>query len=129
MDPLGESLNHFYDPMVEPVDCKVFSPLHKQIEAEWAPWMFDHVGNSFSGMEFEHGTNENDAYISDFLDSILKNSDDYYSDDSGSQKNSTIECETPKAMAFGKDGGSCSESDSEVAQVLVSRSQLVTHCL
>ncbi|XWS48671.1 hypothetical protein CRYUN_Cryun13aG0096100 [Craigia yunnanensis] len=119
VDPLEEALNHFYDPMMEPPDCKLFSPLHSQIEAERAPWMFDHVGNSFSGVEFEHGTNENDAYISNFLDSILNKSDDNYSDDSGSQKNSTIECETPKAMAFGKDGGSCSESDAEVAQVLL----------
>ncbi|XWS38076.1 hypothetical protein CRYUN_Cryun19dG0099700 [Craigia yunnanensis] len=118
VDPLEEALNYFYDPLVEPLDCKIFSPLHKQIEAERAPWMFDRVGNSFSGVEFEHGTNENDAYISDFLDSILKNSDDYYSDDSGSQKNSSIECETPKAMAFGKDDGSCSEADAEVGRVL-----------
>ena len=128
VDPLVEALNHFYDPMVEPLDCKLFSPLHSQIEAERAPWMFDHIGNSFSGVEFEHGTNENDVYISDFLDSILKNSEDYCSDDSGSKKNPTIESEIPKAMAFGKGGGSCSESDAEVAQVLVSRSKLVTYC-
>ena len=128
VDPLVEALNHFYDPMVEPLDCKLFSPLHSQIEAERAPWMFYHVENSFSGVEFEHGTNENDAYISNFLDSILNKSDDNYSNDSCSQKNSTIECEPLKAMAFGKDGGSCSESDAEVAQVLVSRSKLVTYC-
>ncbi|XVF10208.1 hypothetical protein REPUB_Repub07fG0162800 [Reevesia pubescens] len=117
VDPLAEALNNFYDPMVESLDCKLFSPLHSQIEAEQAPWMFDHVGKGFGGVEFEHGTNENDAYISNFLDSILNNSDDYYSDDSGSQKNSSIESETPIAMTFGKDGGSCSESDAEVAQV------------
>ncbi|XP_022722692.1 NAC domain-containing protein 91-like isoform X2 [Durio zibethinus] len=86
VDPLVDALNPVYNPMVGPLDCKLFSPLHAQIEAEQAPWMFDHVGDS---------------------------------DDSGSQKNSTIESETPKAMAFGKDGGSCSESDAEVAQVLL----------
>ncbi|XVF12780.1 hypothetical protein REPUB_Repub08aG0149200 [Reevesia pubescens] len=118
-DPLREALNHFYDPKAEPLDCKLFSPLHSQIEAEQAPWMFDHVGNNISEVEFEHGTNENDAYITDFLNSILKNSDDCYSDDSGSQKNSSNESETPKAISFGKDGRSCSESDAEVAQVLL----------
>ncbi|KAK8599874.1 hypothetical protein V6N13_060316 [Hibiscus sabdariffa] len=108
VDLLEEALNHFYDPMGEPL----FSPLHNQIEAEQAPWMFDHVGNGFSGVGFQHGTNENDAYISNFLDSIMNNSDD----DTGSRMNS--ECETPKAMTYGKDVGSCSESDSEVAEVL-----------
>lgn len=89
--------------------------------------MIDHVGNNFSGVEMEHGINENDAYVSDFLDSILKNSVDYYSDDSGSPKYSTIDCETSKA--FEMDGISCNESDAEVSQVKVSRSQLVTYCL
>ncbi|XVE64514.1 hypothetical protein DITRI_Ditri07aG0106500 [Diplodiscus trichospermus] len=129
VDPLGEALKSFYDPFMElePLDCKVFSPLHKQIEAEQAPWMFDHVGNNFSGVVFEHGTNENDAYICDFLDSILKKSDDYDSDDSSSLKNSTIEGETPKALTSVKDGGSCSESDAEVAQVLLQTDTADSH--
>lgn len=85
--------------------------------------MFDHVGNC-SNVEFGHGTNENDPYISNFLESILKNSDDYHGDDTGSQKNS--ESETHTTMTIGKDGGFCSESGSEVTQVLVSRGKLVT---
>ncbi|KAK8560945.1 hypothetical protein V6N13_026380 [Hibiscus sabdariffa] len=112
VDLLEEALDLFYDPMGVPL----FSPLHNQIEAEQAPWMFDHVGNSFGGVEFEHGTNENDAYISNFIDSIINGSDDCYSDDAGSQKNS--ECETPKTMDFGKDGRSCGESDGEAADML-----------
>ncbi|KAG8484234.1 hypothetical protein CXB51_023675 [Gossypium anomalum] len=112
VDLLEEALNHFYDPMMEPL----FSPLHNQIEAEQAPWMFDHVGNCYN-VEFGHGANENDPYISNFLESILKNSDDYDGDDTGSQKNS--ESETHTTMTIGKDGGFCSKSDSEVAQVLL----------
>ncbi|XP_038993543.1 NAC domain-containing protein 62-like isoform X2 [Hibiscus syriacus] len=103
VDPLEEALNHFYDPVVEPPDFKLFSPLHSQIEAEGAPWMFGHVGNNFSETEFEHDTNENEASISDFLDSILNNSDDYYSVDSGSQKNSAIQSDIPKALATAQD--------------------------
>ncbi|KAK6275272.1 hypothetical protein POUND7_004981 [Theobroma cacao] len=118
VDPIVEALSQFYDPMPDSLYCKLFSPLHSQIEAEQAPWMFNHVGNSFSGVVIEHGTNENDADISDFLNDILKNPDECCSDDSGSQKNSTIESETPRAMAIGKDG-SGSESDAEVAQVLL----------
>ncbi|XVF51118.1 hypothetical protein PTKIN_Ptkin04bG0158900 [Pterospermum kingtungense] len=117
VDPLEEALNYFYDPMGEAEDCKLFSPLHSQIEAERAPWMFDHLENNFGGVGYQHGTNENSADISDFLDSILKNSDDCCSDDSGSQKNSTIESEalTPESITFGKDGAY--ESDAEMAQV------------
>nr|AHJ79190.1 NAC domain protein NAC49 [Gossypium hirsutum] len=85
VDLLGEALVQFCDPMMEPLDWKLFSPLHSQIEAEGAPWMFDHVGNSFGGVKFEHGTNENDA---EFMNSILNNLDDYYSDDSSSRRNS-----------------------------------------
>ncbi|XP_039050809.1 NAC domain-containing protein 91-like isoform X1 [Hibiscus syriacus] len=113
VDLLEEALNHFYDSMGEPL----FSPLHNQIEAEQAPWMFDHVGNGFSGVELQHGTNDNDAYISNFLDSIMNNSDDCHSDDTVNQKN--LEYENPKTMTFGKDGRSCSESDGEVAEVLL----------
>ncbi|KAK8518363.1 hypothetical protein V6N13_027839 [Hibiscus sabdariffa] len=113
VDPLEEALDLFYDPMGVPL----FSPLHNQIEAEQAPWMFDHVGNGFGGVEFEHGTNENDAYISNFIDSIMNDSDDCYSDDAGSQKNS--ECETPKTMDFGKDGRSCGEAYGEAAEMLL----------
>ncbi|KAK8571087.1 hypothetical protein V6N13_025644 [Hibiscus sabdariffa] len=91
VDPLAEALNHFYDPMVEPPDFELFSPLHTQIEAEGAPWMFGHVGNDFSEVDFEHVSNENEASIFDFLDSILNNSDDYYCVDSGSRENSAIE--------------------------------------
>ncbi|KAK8530713.1 hypothetical protein V6N13_030655 [Hibiscus sabdariffa] len=118
VDPLGEALNHFYDPMVEPPDFKLLSPLHTQIEAEGAPWMFGHVGNDFSEVDFEHVTNESEASISDFLDSVLNNSDDYYSVDSGCQENSAIGSEIPNALSTVKDGISCSESDAQLAQML-----------
>ncbi|KAL4341701.1 hypothetical protein GQ457_08G033930 [Hibiscus cannabinus] len=128
VDPLAEALNHFYDPMVEPPDFELFSPLHTQIEAEGAPWMFGHVGNDFSEVDFEHVTNENEASISDFLDSILNNSDDYYyCIDSGSRENSAIESEIPNALSTVKDGTSCSESDAQVAQMLNNKDELSNH--
>ncbi|KAK8558126.1 hypothetical protein V6N13_073802 [Hibiscus sabdariffa] len=102
-DPLGEALNHFYDPIAEPPDFKLFLPLHSPIEAEGAPWMSGHVGNDFSEAEFEHDANENEASISDFLDSILNNSDDYYSVDSGNWKNSATESEISEALATAQD--------------------------
>ncbi|KAE8699839.1 NAC domain-containing protein 86 [Hibiscus syriacus] len=118
VDVLGEALNHFYDPMMEPLDWKLFSPLHSQIEAEGAPWMLDHVGNDFSGVEFEYGSNENDAYSSHFMHSTPKISDDYYSGDWGCQKNSIIERVIPNPLAFGMDGGSYCKSDPDVVRVM-----------
>ncbi|XP_039063206.1 NAC domain-containing protein 62-like isoform X2 [Hibiscus syriacus] len=110
VDPLEEALNHFYVPVVEPLDFELFSPLHSQIEAEGAPWMLGHVGNNFSETELEHDINENEASISDFLDSILNNSDDNYSVDSGNQKNSALQSEIPKALATAQD---CTTPTSE----------------
>lgn len=124
VDQVGEALNHFYDPMVEPPDRKFFSPLRSHVEAEQAPWTFHQVGSSLSAVEVEHETNKNDASISDFLNSILNNSDDYYSVDSSSQQYSANESETPKTMAVVEDGRIRSEQDAEVAQVLMIGSQL-----
>lgn len=117
-------MNHFYDPMVEPPDRKFFSPLRSHVEAEQAPWTFHQVGSSLSAVEVEHETNKNDASISDFLNSILNNSDDYYSVDSSSQQYSANESETPKTMAVVEDGRIRSEQDAEVAQVLMIGSQV-----
>lgn len=124
VDQVQEDFNHFYDLIVEPPDCKFFSPLRSKVEAEQAPWIFHQVGSSLSAVEFEHETNKNDASISDFLDSILNNSDDYYSVDSSSQQYSANESETPKTMVVVEDGRICSEQDAEVAQVLMIGSQV-----
>lgn len=63
---------------------------------------------------------ESDAYITEFLDSILNTSDENLFDESDCQWNSFFVSETPSNMTFVKDSGSCSESDAEVAQARVS---------
>lgn len=88
--------------MREPQECNPFPPLYspmpEEIQSSYMPYT---VNNEY----------ETDAYISQFLDSILNTSDDY----------STIDSETPKNMPLVKDSGSCSESDVEVGQALVSQ--------
>ncbi|KAK6936594.1 NAC domain [Dillenia turbinata] len=75
-DDLQLELNRFYDPK-DPPDCKLFSPLHSQMHAELgSSYMYDNANNEFqneknSGVLLQYGTNEQDSYISDFLNSVL----------------------------------------------------------
>ncbi|KAJ0100828.1 hypothetical protein Patl1_05549 [Pistacia atlantica] len=85
--------------MWEPQECIPFPPLYSPMPGEiQSSYMPCTVNDDY----------EKNAYISQFLDSILNTSDDY----------STIESETPKNMPLVKDSGSCSESDVEVGQSL-----------
>ncbi|CAN6564643.1 unnamed protein product [Malus baccata var. baccata] len=67
--PLGE-LDMFYDPPQEPL----FSPLHSQMHAELGYYGRNDFSNDHQGVTFPYGTNEQDAYVSDFLSSILNSS-------------------------------------------------------
>uniref|UniRef100_A0A1J3D0H9 NAC domain-containing protein 86 n=1 Tax=Noccaea caerulescens TaxID=107243 RepID=A0A1J3D0H9_NOCCA len=68
-------------PELEPLNYKLFSPLHSQVLSEFE------LGSSFNAfqpgssnnsfqVQSQYGTNEVDAYISEFLDSILENPDE-----------------------------------------------------
>lgn len=74
--------------------------------------------NGHNGLQFQNGTNEHDAYISEFLDSILNHSEDC--EELETQKNLTTEPKfsntIPQYNVSVKDSGSCSDSDPEVAQ-------------
>ncbi|XP_015878714.1 NAC domain-containing protein 91 isoform X2 [Ziziphus jujuba] len=63
--------NMFYDPPLGQLDCKIFSPLHSQMQAElgYCPVVND-SNSGKTGVQFPYGTNESDE-ISKFLDSIL----------------------------------------------------------
>ncbi|KAK2637186.1 hypothetical protein Ddye_031978 [Dipteronia dyeriana] len=61
-------------------------------------------------------SHESESNMNEFLDSILNTSDECLFDETDSQKNSTIESETPKNMPVDKDSGSY--HDTEVAQIL-----------
>lgn len=71
-------------------------------------------------VQFQYGTNAHE--INDFLDSILINSDEFSCEDSG-QEFLSHHIDTKNYSITGpmfKDTGSCSESEAEVTQRLVS---------
>ncbi|GLU21351.1 hypothetical protein SLE2022_374960 [Rubroshorea leprosula] len=86
---------------LEPLDYKIFSPLHSQLQVELGSSCMLYPGDNNDGaLEFPFGTNESDAYASDFLDSVLRNSAEPSGDACGGQKNPTIENETVNDAAF-----------------------------
>ncbi|KAL9437095.1 hypothetical protein AB3S75_023019 [Citrus x aurantiifolia] len=104
--------------MSEPLDCTLFPPLHLPSPVEKGSSSISHsVRNDLTTID-EKGQlpSESDAYITEFLDSILNTSDENLFDESDCQWNSFFVSETPSNMTFVKDSGSCSESDAEVAQ-------------
>ncbi|KAK3042819.1 hypothetical protein RJ639_001092 [Escallonia herrerae] len=127
-DPeLENALRDFCDPVTEPPDSKIFSPLHSQMQAELGSSYFFNskagdsncnFNNNQDGMQFEHGTNELD--IAKFLDSILRSPDEHFCEDSASFNISAVESESPKFInTLGRvlnDSASCSEPEVEVAQ-------------
>ncbi|KAK9292968.1 hypothetical protein L1049_020950 [Liquidambar formosana] len=128
----------FCNPRLEPKDCKIFSPLHSQMRAELGSYMHHPVHNDFgdghSGSQLQYGTNEQEEnFISEFLNSIINNSDEDYCGDPACQKNLAVESETLEGvtpvslnLVSIKDSGSCSESDQEVVQAQLNP-ELVTY--
>jgi hypothetical protein len=74
------------------------------------------TNNSIKTSQEVQSSHESESYLTEFLDSILKTSDECLIDETDSQRNSTIESETPKNMPVVK--GSGSYHDTEVAQTL-----------
>jgi len=89
-----EEFNWFYIPPPEPLDDKIFSPLHTQVQAELGSSCGYYPINNNSSNNF---VDETEADLSEFLDSIL----DYSYDD--------------------KMGVNQSKPGAEVAQNMVSR--------
>ncbi|XP_043712371.1 protein NTM1-like 9 [Telopea speciosissima] len=128
VDPqLEEDLGLFYEPTIEPLlDCKVFSPLQSEMcTGLGLPYMnfpfADDFGKNHNGLGFQDGTSEQDVSISEFLDAVINNQDEYSCEESTSLKNSASKnCMVVSACgwqsAFGKDSGSNSDADTEVAQ-------------
>ncbi|GLT41561.1 hypothetical protein SLA2020_156150 [Shorea laevis] len=100
--PLADDEVVFYENLsLEPLDYKLFSPLHSQLQVELGPSCMLYPGDNNDGaLEFPFGTNESDAYTSNFSDCVLRNSAEPSGDACGGQKNSTIENETVNAAAF-----------------------------
>ncbi|MBN8156996.1 hypothetical protein J0J30_23655, partial [Vibrio vulnificus] len=67
---LKEALFTFYDPPMEPLDEKLFSPLPSQVQAKIGGNSFYHSGNSNNNNmhQFNDDVNEADVDITEFFD-------------------------------------------------------------
>ncbi|KAF8413422.1 hypothetical protein HHK36_001405 [Tetracentron sinense] len=130
---LEEDLKLFYEPSFEPLDYMVLSPQPSQMQMELGPSRMDSLfANDFgnpNGVQFQDGKSEDDVSITEFLNAVLNNQDEYSCEESTSQQNSvvdseTIECgRTYMSMAgpWRKDSESSSDRDTEVVQAQVRR--------
>ncbi|XP_043715672.1 protein NTM1-like 9 isoform X2 [Telopea speciosissima] len=142
---LEEDLRLFYDPTTfEPLDWKIFSPSQSEMCSSLGlPQMnlafADDFGNNNNGLVFQDGTSEQDVSISEFLDAVINDQDEYSFEESASLKNSKSEATVSTVIlqpkydddsgrvsvlsasgwqpSFGKESGSSSDTDTEVAQV------------
>ncbi|XP_059304431.1 protein NTM1-like 9 isoform X2 [Lycium ferocissimum] len=121
---LAKMFGNFGDPSLQPLDWKIFSPLHSQLQVEFgSSYLQVPLNNDISAyqkdVQFQYGTNALD--INDFLDSVINNSDELSCEDSGQELAShhidTKNCSITGPMI--KDSGSCSESEAEVTQSLI----------
>lgn len=101
-------LDIFYDPTTEPLDGKLFSPVHMHIPPEFNFSASDEPDNR-GGLQYQYGTN--DANFSDFLNSVV-NWDEVSYDSSTQKPTSTL--------IDAKDNGSGSDSDVEMLNAPVS---------
>lgn len=122
---LEEYFNMFHDPLPGEIDCKIFSPSHSQMQ-ELGSSVVNYLttsdlNNDHIGVQFLYGSNEPDTYISEFLDSILNSNPDEHSyDGSSNQQNLAFAGQTPMNVVSIKGNGSCSGSDTEGVNSLVS---------
>ncbi|KAG6746558.1 hypothetical protein POTOM_048910 [Populus tomentosa] len=122
---LEEALNWFIDSPPEPLDYKIFSPLHVQVQSAMGSSSMIYPGNnelsaSNTGLQFNNGANETDADTSDFLDSLLQQPAELSYGESSIQNISTIPHESLKSVVFVKDSGSYSSSGVDPAPLRVS---------
>lgn len=137
-DLLESLMGILYDPTPEVLDCKMFSPLHSQVQVELGsnylcnPVTND-INNNNRGLPVDNETNNFD--VNKFLNSVLVSSDEYSYEDGSMNSISVFECGTPSDIkpmngASVRGSGSCSDSEAEEVQGQVKRnSQVVTNLI
>lgn len=88
---LEEDLKMFFASTPEQLDCKIFSPLHSQMQAELgSSYIYCPVGtdcsNGHSDLQLQYGTNESDD-VTQFLKNVLNNSGEDATEDFGTENN------------------------------------------
>ncbi|XVE69422.1 hypothetical protein DITRI_Ditri09bG0151100 [Diplodiscus trichospermus] len=107
-------------------DDNTISQLDLQIEPGLAPSMFYNVGNTSSGMEFEHNTDEDDFLNIDIMDFDLNSTLEQLGTETANKQDVNISSTGASYNVLNSngessnhvaDGGSCNESYVEAAQV------------
>ena len=92
-------------------DCKMFSPLHSQVQAELGSSCgyysaSNNTSTEHSVVQFQYGTNETDT-VTQFMNSLLNNTGETGSEDFGAQDSVTID-----SNALNSDKGAMLYGDS-----------------
>ena len=120
-DPtLEDDLGMFFDPQFEPQDWILFSPSHTQIQELGHLYAPNDLNSGKGGVTSQYGSIEQDD-VAAFLDSVIRDPDEYSYVGFGNQKNLAYESQALNVVSV-KDSGSCSVSDAEVVNAPVSGS-------
>lgn len=129
----GENLNQFDLPSNGQIDCKIFSPMQSQIHPDIAAYMdspfASDFGNDHFGLNFKDGAGELDVPLTDLLDEVFNNPDEFSCAESISQKELAVKSEeqlpgqvymsqtmSPRNFHT-QDNGTCSDPDTDMSQV------------
>ena len=110
----------FFDPQFEPQDWILFSPSHTQIQELGHLYAPNDLNSGKGGVSSQYGSIEQDD-VAAFLDSVIRDPDEYSYVGFGNQKNLAYESQALNVVSV-KDSGSCSVSDAEVVNAPVSGS-------
>lgn len=129
----GEILNQFDMPSNGQIDCKIFSPVQSQIHPDIAAYMdspfASDFGNDHFGLNFKDGAGELDVSLTELLDEVFNNQDEFSCAESISQKELAVKSEvqlpgqvyTSETISpqnfHSRDNGTCGDTDTDMSQV------------
>lgn len=128
MDPHpDEEWKRFCNFEDETLDSKLFSPLHLQMQAELGSSGIYYSDSNYlncgaNAGHIQSGTKESDAYISQFIESVLNSSEDYSFEDF--QQETMSQSEFLDNTVASSDNGFYGEVEAENAKAVVSETFL-----
>ncbi|KAI3457920.1 hypothetical protein Pfo_014583 [Paulownia fortunei] len=117
---LEKLLEDFCPPLQQTSDCKIFSPLHSQMQSELGnPYLYSSftgdINNGQQSIPFQYGTNADD--INEFLNSVLIDPEEQSF--GGIYSISSLDSPDYNMLQLAKGSNSSSESEGEVSQIEV----------
>ncbi|KAJ8748138.1 hypothetical protein K2173_012611 [Erythroxylum novogranatense] len=118
---LDEVLKWFTDSPPEPLDEELFPPVHSQLQTVMlSSCSYDPISNLRTGEEVDvqcsHNLKEPDTFVSEFVESLFNQSDDYLCVESSVGKNPAIQSELVEKMTSHDETHTSSQRDAKFAQ-------------